>query len=101
MSKFTLKNGIYKIIKWSDIDKAIDPNSHTFTHGGIFNNDWFSDKLFIALSISIVTSTDKAIVIGCGSSNTSQSISAQSLPPPAHWKWWVYWLSKKKHFYNF
>jgi hypothetical protein len=44
----------------------------------------------MAFNISIVTSTDRAMVIGCGSSKTSQSISAHSLPPPAHWKWWVF-----------
>jgi hypothetical protein len=43
-------------------------------------------NLFSAFNISIVTSTESAIVIGCGSSKTSQSISSHSLPPPRHLK---------------
>ena len=93
-------------MKCSDIEKAIAISSQMLVHGGIFTSDWFSDKLtqrnnkmknaiwlrnttkhnarylFIAFSISIVTSTDRAIVMGCGSEKTSQSMSAHSLPPP-------------------
>lgn len=31
--------------KWRDIDKQIEPSNHTFSHGGIRNKDWFSDRL--------------------------------------------------------
>lgn len=46
--------------------KEIAITSQMFRHGGIANRDWFSDKLFKALNISIKTSTDRAIVIGFG-----------------------------------
>jgi len=39
-----------------------------------------------ALSISMVTNTERAIVIGCGSWNTWQSIPANSASPPKHCK---------------
>lgn len=70
--------------------------------------DWFSDKLqlhhkfnwntltnncktdlFIAFNISIVTNTDRAMVMGWGSVNTLQSIPLNSGPLPEHCKWWV------------
>ena len=35
----------YKTTKCNVIDKVIAAISHTFVHGGIANNDWFSDKL--------------------------------------------------------
>jgi hypothetical protein len=44
-------------------------------------------NLLSAFNISIVTSTESAIVIGCGSPKTSQSISSHSLPPARHLKW--------------
>ncbi|CAG2055650.1 unnamed protein product [Timema podura] len=43
--------------------------------------------LFMALSISMVTSTDRAIVIGWGSWNRLQSTPLNSSPPPIHARW--------------
>lgn len=42
--------------------------------------------LFMAFNISIVTSTDKAIVIGSGAENTLQSTPLKSSPPDKHWR---------------
>jgi len=77
--------------KWSDMERQMAPSSQMFSHGGIRRRDWFSDRLntkcksvtpfvplltadvpfieplihlFRALHISIVTSTDRAMVIG-------------------------------------
>lgn len=89
--------------------------SHIFDHGGIVINDWFSDKLnrekyliiklfkiinhlkffsakkikylFIAFNISIVTSTDNAIVMGWGSVKILQLTPLNSSPPPMQAKW--------------
>lgn len=71
-------------MKWSDIDKPIANINQMLIHGGIMMSDWFSDKLFMAFNISMVTKTDRAMVIGCGSLKTSQSMSAHSAPPAAH-----------------
>jgi len=43
-------------------------------------------NLLSAFNISIVTSTESAIVIGWGSSKTEQLISSHSLPPARHLK---------------
>lgn len=48
-----------------------------------------STYLFIAFNISMVTRTDKAMVIGCGSLKILQSIPRNSSPPPMQAKWWV------------
>lgn len=42
--------------------------------------------LFMAFNISIVTRTDKAIVIGSGAEKTLQSTPLKSSPPPMHWR---------------
>lgn len=42
----------------------MEPTSHMLDQGGMVTSDWFSDKLFMAFNISIVTNTDKAMVIG-------------------------------------
>ena len=43
-------------------------------HGGMTAKDWFSDKLLMALAISMVTRIDKAMVIGSGAWKMSQLI---------------------------
>lgn len=53
----------------------------------IINKKW--SYLFMAFNISIVTSTDKAIVIGWGSLNTLQSIPLKSAAFELHCKWCV------------
>lgn len=45
--------------------------------------------LFRALHISIVTSTDSAMVIGYGDSNTWQSRPSNSGLSGAHWRKWL------------
>lgn len=74
--------------KWRDMERQMAPRSQTFSQGGIRSSDWFSDRLgkdtwshththftraessrasvylFRALHISMVTSTDSAMVIG-------------------------------------
>lgn len=76
--------------KWRDMERQMAPSSQTFSQGGIRSSDWFSDRLkgkkngdavwllpprpphvlstdsylFRALHISMVTSTDSAMVIG-------------------------------------
>lgn len=60
--------------KWRVKESAMEPTSHMLDQGGIVTRDWFSDKLFIAFNISMVTSTDSAIVIGCGSVKILQSM---------------------------
>lgn len=41
----TERMSTYKTTKCNVIDKVIAAISHTFVHGGMANNDWFSDKL--------------------------------------------------------
>lgn len=41
----TDKTSTWRMTKWSVKDKAIEPTSHIFDHGGIAMRDWFSDKL--------------------------------------------------------
>merc|ERR1712209_305857 len=60
--------------KWSDMERAIAPISHLLYHGGITVRDWFSDMLLTALSISMVTSTDSAMVMGLGLVKMPQSM---------------------------
>jgi hypothetical protein len=43
-------------------------------------------NLLSAFNISIVTRTESAIVMGCGSSNTEQLTPSHSLPPARHLK---------------
>lgn len=45
--------------------------------------------LFMAFNISIVTSTERAIVMGWGSEKILQLMPLNSSPPPIHAKWWV------------
>lgn len=109
----TDKNSTWRITKCRPNDRAIEAINHMFDHGGITINDWFSDKLkykadfkvsplirrlvkkssanylFMAFNISIVTSTDRAMVIGWGSWNTWQSIPLKSSGLPMQLKWWV------------
>lgn len=46
--------------------------------------------LLRALSISMTTKTERAIVIGAGWSNTSQSTPRKRSSCARHWEWWVY-----------
>lgn len=46
------------------MERVMAERSQMLVHGGMAKRDWFSDKLFNALSISMVTNTDRAIVIG-------------------------------------
>lgn len=95
-------------------DSAMEAINHMLDHGGIFTSDWFSDKLdrtddaqwkhvrnkrlhqfenaylFIAFNISMVTSTDKANVIGWGSWKTWQLIPLKSSGLLVQDKWWVW-----------
>lgn len=64
--------------KWRDMDRQMEPRSQMFTQGGIRSRDWFSDRLLRALHISMVTNTDKAMVMGSGASKTSQSRPSNS-----------------------
>jgi len=50
--------------KWRVIDKSMAASKNKSIHGGIMIRDWFSDKLFMAFNISILTRTDNAITIG-------------------------------------
>jgi hypothetical protein len=45
--------------------------------------------LFMAFSISMVTKTDRAMVMGWGSLKTRQSTPLNSSPSPMHARWWV------------
>ena len=60
------------MIKWRDMERAIAPINRGFCVGGITNNDWFSETELSAFNISMVTKTDKAMVIGWGSPKTAQ-----------------------------
>lgn len=60
--------------KWRVNERAMEPTSHMLDHGGMVTRDWFSDKLFMAFNISMVTSTERAMVMGCGSVKILQSI---------------------------
>lgn len=59
--------------KCSVNDRAMEPTSHMLHHGGMVISDWFSDREFMAFSISMVTSTDRAMVMGWGSVKILQS----------------------------
>jgi len=48
-----------------------------------------SYHLFMAFSISMVTSTDRAMVMGWGSLKTRQSTPLNSSPSPMQARWWV------------
>ena len=48
-----------------------------------------SNHLFMAFSISMVTSTDRAMVMGWGSLKTRQSTPLNSSPSPMQARWWV------------
>lgn len=63
-----------RMTKWRVKERAMEPTSHMFDQGGMATRDWFSESEFIALSISMVTSTDRAIVIGWGSVKILQSM---------------------------
>jgi len=61
--KILLNNGMYKITQWSDKLRIIAPISHMFLHGGIWMRDPSSESALSALSISIVTNTDRDSVL--------------------------------------
>ena len=61
-------------MKWSVIERAMAEMSQMLDQGGITSIDWFSDKLFKAFNISMVTKTERAIVMGWGSWKMAQSI---------------------------
>lgn len=60
------------------MDMTTAPSSQGFSQGGIRSSDWFSETLLRALHISMVTSTDKAMVVGKRDSKTSQLMPANS-----------------------
>ena len=62
--KTVLMISTYRRTKCSDMDRAMADSSSGLIQGGITNSDWFSDKLFMAFNISMVTSTDRAMVMG-------------------------------------
>jgi len=53
-----------------------------------------SYHLFMAFSISMVTSTDRAMVMGWGSLKTRQSTPLNSSPSPMQARWWVCKISR-------
>ena len=48
------------------------PSRYGLTHGGMSAKDWFSETELRALAISMVTSTDRAMVIASGAWKISQ-----------------------------
>jgi hypothetical protein len=60
-------------MKWRVIERAMAEISQMLDQGGMTSIDWFSDKLFKAFNISIVTKTERAIVMGWGSWKRAQS----------------------------
>lgn len=69
----------YRMTKWRDMESAMAPMSRGFCVGGMTKRDWFSETEFKAFSISIVTKTDRAMVMGWGSPNTAQVHSPSSI----------------------
>merc|ERR1739838_1284107 len=58
---------------------------------GMRTRDWFSDKLLRALHISMVTSTDRAMVMGASASKISHSTPAKSSFSAWHCMKWDCW----------
>lgn len=111
----TERTSTYRMTKWSVKERAMEAMSHRLDQGGMAMSDWFSDKLcrkyrfvynsqfehihgtrrerfphlFMAFNISMVTSTERAIVMGWGSAKILQLTPLNSSPPPIHAKWWV------------
>lgn len=56
------------------MDRQMAAISQMLDHGGITSMDWFSDKLLRAFNISMVTKTERAMVMGCGSWKMEQSM---------------------------
>lgn len=50
-------------MKCSAMERTMEKTSHPFVQMGSVSSDSFSERLFIALNISIVTSTDKDMVV--------------------------------------
>lgn len=72
----------------------VSSNGKTFYFMHYACQHWFShsmhyDYLFNAFNISMVTSTDKAIVIGSGALNMRQSMSGKFLGSAGHCIWCV------------
>jgi len=63
------------------------PNNNMYNRFQAFTI--ISYHLFIAFSISMVTSTDRAMVMGWGSVKTRQSTPLNSSPSPMQARWWV------------
>lgn len=70
--------------KWRDMERAMAPMSHLLHQGGITVSDWFSEMLLTAFNISIVTSTDRAIVMGLGLAKIPQSMLGNILGSAKH-----------------
>ena len=64
--------------------KPMAANKMGLIHGGIKAKDWFSDKLLMALHISMVTRMDKAMVMGSGAWKMSQLRPLNFSGSPGH-----------------
>lgn len=65
---------MWRMTKWRVKERAMEPTSHMLDQGGMEMSDWFSEREFMAFSISMVTSTERAIVMGWGSVKILQSM---------------------------
>ena len=77
-----MKNGIYKMAKWSAMLKATAATRNGLRQTGSLNKLSFSESEFMALNISMVTRIDKLIVVArCAMLlvNISQPISGNLL----------------------
>jgi len=52
--------------KWREKERAMAPSKKGLIQGCMTSKDWFSDKEFKALHISMVTRIDRAMVMGSG-----------------------------------
>lgn len=80
-----MKNGIYKMAKWSVMLRAIAATRNGFFHTGNRNKLSFSDREFMALNISTVTRMDRLMVVARWAItfvNISHPISGKSVE---HW----------------
>lgn len=74
------RHGNERLIFWQ-AEMKLPLESSTLQH-------FKTSHLFIAFNISIVTRTERAMVIGWGSWKTLQSTPLKSSPPPRHCIWW-------------
>lgn len=64
MTSLTDRTSTWRMTKCNVKESAMEPRSQGLDHGGIATRDWFSERLFMAFNISMVTRTERAIVIG-------------------------------------